>query len=51
LAKIKKLQDEIVQQIQEQIEHTDITDQLLSDKIKLEMAKAKLAEYFGSVIL
>ncbi len=51
LAKIKKLQDEIVQQIQEQIEHTEITDQLLSDKIKLEMAKAKLAEYFGSVIL
>jgi DNA phosphorothioation-dependent restriction protein DptG len=51
LAKIKKLQDEIVQQIQDQIEHTDITDQLLSDKIKLEMAKAKLAEYFGSVIL
>jgi DNA primase len=51
LAKIKKLQDEIVQQIQEQIEHTEMTDQLLSDKIKLEMAKAKLAEYFGSVIL
>ncbi len=51
LAKIKKLQDDIVQQIQEHIEHSDRTDQLLSDKIKLELAKAKLAEYFGSVIL
>ncbi|MEN9334598.1 MAG: primase [Bacteroidota bacterium] len=51
LAKIKKLQDEIVLQIQEKAEQPDLIDQLLTDKIKLEMAKAKLADYFGSVIL
>ena len=51
LAKIKKLQNELIQQMQEQTEQIELIDQLLSDKIKLEMAKAKLAEYFGSVIL
>lgn len=51
LAKIKKLQDEIILQIQEKAEQPELIDQLLTDKIKLEMAKAKLADYFGSVIL